>query len=466
MVIAAVVVVAAVGVFFMVKNGGVQVDAAEVSKQPLAVTVLASGSVTAGESRDVYPQTQGLVKDVAVKDGASVRAGDVLATLDNDALSAQLAQAKAGLAQAQSGLAQAQTGSATASSGVAAAKASLSAAETGLSAANTAYKSAKKLSSLSKEILKSSKSAVAAMEATGADKLNPAAYAQAKSAVTQAEVSYEQAKSGVSQAKAGVAQSKAGVAQAKSAVKQAQAADPNSAVKAAKSGVSSANEGVALAKKAVDNTVITAPISGTVIFAPSASAMAAAAQGGSAAGSELSKGSAVTPGSPVFTIVNPKKLSFTVEVDEADIPQIVVGQTATIELDSFSGKEYTAQVSNIGTSAKSTLTGGTIFDVELTFDAPDEAIKLGMKGDSTIEIETKDGAQTVPIEGLFSEGGDDFVYVITAEGRLKKTTVKVGTTTDTSIEILEGVEPGTKIALAGSDQFADNMKVVVKQTAK
>jgi multidrug efflux pump subunit AcrA (membrane-fusion protein) len=465
-IIAAVVVVliAALAAFFLISRGGVAVETAEVRTRELAVTVLASGSVTAGESRDVYAEAQGLVKSVEVKDGENVQTGDILLTLDDGALAAQLAQAKSGLAQAKSGLAQAQAAGTTASSSIAAAEASLQAAQTGLQAAKDAQASAKRLLSLSEEVLENAQAAVKALEQSGAAATNPAALLQAKGAVTQAEASVEQAKSGVAQAKSGVAQAKGGVAQAKAGVKQAKAANPNSAVKAAKSGVSAANQGVSMAQKAVDAAVITAPIDGTVLFAPSAAAMAAAAQGGSASdvpGATLEKGSAVTPGSPVFTIVNSDKLSFTVEVDEADVPKIETGQTATVTLDSFDGEEYKATVSKIATKAKTTLTGGTVFEVEMSFDAPEAQIKLGMKGDATIEIQTLPDALTVPIEALFSEGGTDYVFVMDADNTLQRTDVQAGTTTETDVELTGGVEAGKTVALAGSVQLESGMKVKV-----
>lgn len=466
-IIAAVLALGIAGVILAVRNAGTPVEAAELTTDMLSVTVLTSGAVTSGESRDVYPETQGLIKSIAVKEGESVHAGDLLATLDNDVNHAQLSQAQSGLAQARSGLAQAQAAGSSASAGVAAAKASLTAAKNGLAAANNAQKSAQRLADLSKKVLNNAKAAVTAYESSGAAASDPAGYAQAKAAVTQAEIAYEQTKSGVNQAKAGAAQAKAGLAQAKAAVKQAEAAKPSSAITAANSGVQAASEGVSVAKKALDATVITAPIDGTVLFAPTPASAAAMATGAKpTSGAEPMKGAAVAPGSPVFTIINPQALSFTVEIDEADIPKIEVGQHATVTLDSFSEEEFAATVSRISTVAKSTITGGTVFEVELNFDADNEGIKLGMKGDGSIEIETKDATTAVPIEALFSEGTIDYLYLIAEDNTLEKTEVKVGATTDTSVEIIEGATTGAKVALAGLIQFSDGMRVKVQDKVK
>ena len=98
----------------------------------------------------------------------------------------------------------------------------------------------------------------------------------------------------------------------------------------------------------------------------------------------------------------------------------------------------------------------------MNFDTTDSALKLGMKGDSTIKVQNVPDAITVPIEALFSEGGQDYVYVIKNE-KLVKTNVKSGTTTDTSVEIFSGVKVGDKVALAGSTALSDGMSVKISQ---
>ena len=335
--------------------------------------------------------------------------------------------------------------------------AGVAAAKSSLTAAQAALTSAKNSNTLSKQILKNAKAAVAAYESSGAAATDPAGYAQAKAAVTQAELAVEQSN-------AGVAQAKAGVAQAKAAVSQAQSARPDAAVSAAKSGVTAAQEGVELAESALDATTIKAPIDGMVLFAPTTMSAAAAASGMKpTSGAELMQGSAVTPGAPVFTIVNNEALGFTVEVDEADLPKIAVGQMAVTSLSSFSGLEFPATVSRVSSVAKPTMTGGTVFEIELMFNEANAEMRLGMKGDATIEVETKPGALTIPVDAWFSEGGKDFVYVVTADNTLKKTDVRIGASTEVVAEILDGVSAGDTVAIAsGSTVFSDGLHVSVR----
>jgi hypothetical protein len=46
--------------------------------------------------------------------------------------------------------------------------------------------------------------------------------------------------------------------------------------------------------------------------------------------------------------------------------------------------------------------------------------------------------------------------------KLKKTEITVGATTDTEVEVLEGLSEGDVVALSGSTQYTDGMAVRVK----
>jgi multidrug efflux pump subunit AcrA (membrane-fusion protein) len=61
-----------------------------------------------------------------------------------------------------------------------------------------------------------------------------------------------------------------------------------------------------------------------------------------------------------------------------------------------------------------------------------------------------------------SEGGTDYVYVLAA-GKLKKTEITVGATTDTEVEVLDGLAEGDVVALSGATQYTDGMAVRAAQ---
>lgn len=481
-IIAAVVVLLAVAgaaaFFFMRSQGtGPEIDTATVSETNLGVTVSASGKVQAGARADVYPPTVGTLAEVYVTDGAQVKAGDKLAVMDTAPMEVQLAQAEAGLAQARS--AQNNVGAqAVSSSDIAAAKANVAASKAAWEAAKKAAGnvSAQGPSSADIAAAKAAESA-ALMTYNNAKAAYDAAYAMygstsptttvAAAQKQQAYAGYLSAQSTVdklesttvspaqAQADAGAAQAYAGYLAAVSQLKKSQAADPASQKSAAAAAVSSAAQAVALAQANLDNATLVAPLDGIVFF------NAVGTPGADGKIPQASAGSAVAPQSAPFSVVNLNGATFTAEVDEADIDRLEVGMKATVTLDAFAGKDFKTTVVRIKSAAQPTATGGTVFPVEIAMTDTGKNVLIGMKGDATIEVSSIPSAITIPLEALFNENGQNFVYKVVSN-KLVRTDLTVGATTDVEVEVLKGLKAGDVVALSGPTQYTDGMTVRVK----
>lgn len=419
------------------QGGGPEIETATATTMELAVTVTASGKIEAGVSADVFPPSGGTLDVIYVSDGATVTAGDKIALMDTQQFELGVAQARAGLAAAR-----AQLDNVGATGGSAD---DVKAAKAGLTAAKQAYAAA----------VAGQRAAYAAWQnAEDAYDAADMVYPSDSPTMTTLSAAKKQAYAGYLQSRAGVAQAQAGVDSARAGVSRAQKADPASSREAAEEGVRQAGVALAAAEEVLDKATLTAPIDGIVIFnAPSA------AMGG---GSGPTEGSAVSPQAAPFTVVDLAALKFTAEVDEADVERVKAGMKVDITLDSFPGETFTSKVTRVNPAAQLTATGGTVFEVEVEIEDTGKQVLLGMKGDADIEVSSRGSALTVPVEALFSEGGTDFVYVVEA-GKLKKTEITVGATTDTEVEVLEGLSDGATVALSGSTQYTDGMPVRVKQ---
>lgn len=421
--------------FLQAQGGGPEVETATVTEKELAVTVTASGKVEAGVSADVFPGSAGTLDEILVSDGDEVSAGERIAVLDTAPLEAQVRQAEAGLAAARAQLANAGTAGGEADVRAAeaqlrAARAGVTAAKSGRDAAETAYEAASDAYQQAKAVLPSTSPTLTTLAAQR-----------------------DQAKAGLEQAKAGVSQAEAGVSQARAGLARAKAADPAAQRRAARAGVTQAAEALALARDALDNATLVAPIDGVVVFNPA---------GGVPGGALPTEGSAVAPQAAPFTVVDFGALSFTAEVDEADIDRVKVDMNTVVTLDAFPGEEFTSKVTRINPAAQPTATGGTVFAVEIDLSGVEADVLLGMKGDADIEVSSRGSALTIPVEALFSEGGTDFVYAV-KDGKLAKVEITVGATTDTEVEVLSGLSAGDTVALSGSTQYMDGMPVREKQ---
>lgn len=141
-----------------------------------------------------------------------------------------------------------------------------------------------------------------------------------------------------------------------------------------------------------------------------------------------------------FEIINPDSLIFKALVDEEDIAIIRKNQLGKIKLDAYEDEEFEANVNFI--SLKSTQsTSGTAFEVELPIheNNPLEKFRLGMNGDVSIEIETKDNVLTIPLGATKEKNGEIFVDLKKDQGEIEERKIKVGLETEEKVEVLEGL---------------------------
>jgi HlyD family secretion protein len=438
-IISVVVLVAIAGTvfYFLSKSAGSgpSIKTAKADKKSLKVTVSASGKISAGDRADVYPPTSGALSAVYVTEGQTVKAGQRLARLDTAPLKAAVKAAKAGLEQAQAGVEQAESG--------------VEQAEAGKETLNNAVPSRLEVS--------------AADAAVSAARAN---YNNAKSAYRMAKVppsnptSIALAYAGMKDAKAGLLGAEASrqkIRRNRSVGEQRDAA--SAAVESAQAGVGSAEAAVDSAEAALDvaqgnldNATIIAPMDGTVFLNP------VGAAGANGKVPLPSAGVGVSPALAPFSVVHLGSSTFTAEVDEADIDRVKLGMAADVTLDSFPGHAFKTTAIRINPAAQPTATGGTIFQVELAMVDTGKTILLGMKGDATIQVSAVEGALTIPVEALFNENGQNYVYRV-VDGKLIKTNITVGATTDTQIEVVDGLKGGETVAIAGSTQYSDGMTV-------
>jgi HlyD family secretion protein len=106
-------------------------------------------------------------------------------------------------------------------------------------------------------------------------------------------------------------------------------------------------------------------------------------------------------GTVLLTIADMSVIEAEVEVDETDIPNVTVGQPATIKIDAFPEKVFNAKVTEVGNSPIQTAgaaTRATNFKVVLTIDGLVPDVRPGFTCTSEITTATRQKAVAVPIQ--------------------------------------------------------------------
>jgi HlyD family secretion protein len=177
------------------------------------------------------------------------------------------------------------------------------------------------------------------------------------------------------------------------------------------------------------------------------------------------------PGSNLMTIANPASIHTEVNVDEADIADVVVGQLARVFAIAYPDQPVEGVVDSIAVSAKiAEGQQGQSFAVKIRLlDSTKITLRPGMTCRAEIFTATKHDAVAVPIQAILVEedlAADEKrheVFVV-REGRATKVPVEVGLSDDTYQEIMSGVSAGDQI-VTGPDRvlrgLEDGDRVVV-----
>ncbi len=149
----------------------------------------------------------------------------------------------------------------------------------------------------------------------------------------------------------------------------------------------------------------------------------------------IEPGELATPQKPVAVIGSADDLYLELEVDEYDIRRIHTGQPVMVTLDSYGNEVFRAEVSRIIPLMNER---SRTFKVEARFTQKPPRLYPNLTAEASIVIRTKENALLVPAAYIVDGG-----YVLT--GKKERTAVKTGLRDMEQVEVLEGIDAGTRI---------------------
>ena len=224
-------------------------------------------------------------------------------------------------------------------------------------------------------------------------------------------------------------------------------ADTQEELEDAKMNYDTAVSSLAESQSNMNEMTIVAPMSGVVVGEPQ-TAGTMAVQGNSSP-------------TVIMRIADLSSKQILAKVDETDIGNVKVGQTATFTVDSFNGKTFTARVSkisqtdtsntwNINTSSSSSSSSSSsasviYYYVTLDVDDPDNVLLPSMTARVEINTAEKNDALVVPLSTLKTDAKGSYVIVKNEDGTQENRYVSTGIYSDEYVEILEGLSEGEQV---------------------
>jgi membrane fusion protein, copper/silver efflux system len=212
----------------------------------------------------------------------------------------------------------------------------------------------------------------------------------------------------------------------------------NSAQRLVQYGLSA--EQVAVLAKQPDNVYtidLLAPISGTVLV------------------KKAFKGQYIKTGEPLFEMGNLSRLWFHAEVYERDLPDIRIGQKATLTTPTVPGRTFEGIVTFIDPNFDAR-TRSTKVRIEVD-NPPADGEQHGLqrvlphRAYAEAEIAANFGeALVIPRSAVLRDGRRSVVYVEKSPGAYEQRSVKTGRVGDEGIEILKGLNEGERVVAQGN----------------
>jgi HlyD family secretion protein len=331
--------------------------------QPPPQVITASGRIEGREVTLAPKSIQGRVKRLLVDEGETVTAGQLLAELDAAQIDAQAEAARGAVANLDAQIAQATLDvtytAKNSDASIAAADAALASAQAHVAGAKAVLANAQ------------------------------AAYARASTmfqagAISKQDLDLAEMALGTSVAEEAAAEKDVVRAEANLALAHASADTiglKRQQLRALQESRGAAISRLAEAQANLAERQIVAPVSGTIVSRP------------------VEVGDVVSPGSPVFQMIDMSRLYVKVYIPEPDIARFRLGEPAEVFTDAFPRRSFAARISKISDQAEFTPKNvetaeerlQLVFGVELALVASDGLLKPGMPVDCVIHWQTTTG---------------------------------------------------------------------------
>ncbi|MFZ2414174.1 MAG: efflux RND transporter periplasmic adaptor subunit [Candidatus Cryosericum sp.] len=181
----------------------------------------------------------------------------------------------------------------------------------------------------------------------------------------------------------------------------------------------------------LDNYVLKAPWDGTVLAV------------------NMSVGDMATPQTSLAKVAQTSAWNVEAYVDEVDILNIKLGQEARVSIDPYPDTEFAGTVSYLGKTLVRTPEGLNAYALKIRLTTPPATLVDGMSGDATVILSTVRNVLAVPVESLLSEGGKEYVMLVTKDAGGKavttKTEVSLGLEGDEYVQVVSGLKAGDTI---------------------
>ena len=171
-------------------------------------------------------------------------------------------------------------------------------------------------------------------------------------------------------------------------------------------------------------------------------------------GVEFREGDRAWPGASVLELPDLSSIHLEARLDESDRGRLKVGQRATVKIEAVPGKDFSARVDLISVLARVDFSSGwppvRNFDLGLILDDKDPRIRPGMTATARIAADRLPNMTLVPAEAIFQKDGRPVVYRLDGS-MFAEQPIEIVRRGREQAAVSAGVNPGDKLAVRRPD---------------
>lgn len=174
-------------------------------------------------------------------------------------------------------------------------------------------------------------------------------------------------------------------------------------------------------------------------------------------GKNVSLGQYLTPGNVVGKVKDISLIDAEIEIDQALIQTVKIGQKARLKLSEDDPDTYEGEVKSINSSADSS---SRAFKVKIQLDNAKLSLKPGVSAKVTLIGDAKVQKFAIPVALITGKEGDYSVY-INENGIVKKLAVTIGTLVNNQAEIKSGLQGNESIISTNLNMIQEGDEITV-----
>lgn len=410
----------------------IPVQVAKVAKGSINDSTGIIGSFAPKETAQVSPKISGKIQSINLTVGQKVNKGDTLFTIDQKDLQDSIKQSQESYQVALANLKQAESGAAQsvqqAESSVDQAKSALvqqdntiTQAQTSLVDAQSSVRDAQNTLNRNQQLFSAGALSQSELEQS------QIAHRRALTAVENAQITLHNAQTSKQSAQTTYS----------NAQKSLRLAQQKTGIDVARASVNQARSSLDTARSQLVDTVVKAPISGTISVVTG------------------TQGQMVSAQSAVATIANTNPIIAKVNVSESELLKMQVGSSVTVGVDSLN-KRIEAKVSAVNPVMDNDLKA---YPVEISVPNGSGELKSGM----VVTVYMKSEAPKnilVSQDAITEQAGKKYAYVV--EGTVaKRVEVQTGQESAKQVEVTKGLAEGQNVVVKGVSLLTDGAKINV-----